>query len=84
MKFPVSVGILMGILWGAVLWSFKSTIGEASFLLTGNANLIPMQATIIVFVIAFPVLLTYTLWVHVLEEFLIDFVNSFKDWEEYE
>ena len=43
-----------------------------------------MQATVIVFVIAFPVLLTYTIWVHVLEEFLIDFVNSFKDWEEYE
>lgn len=69
------IGVIMGCLYGITLWASMDTFSTASFILYGNARIIPVYTTLITISLAFLVLFSYPWWVEFVGRNLIEFVN---------
>ena len=74
------IGIIMGCLYGVVLWASIDALSLASFILYKNRLFLPEVTTGIVIGLAFLCLFTYTFWVSKLEEIIENLV--IKEWED--
>jgi hypothetical protein len=76
------IGIVMGILYGVILWASVDSLSFASFILYGNREYLPKVVTGIVMVLSFLFLFTYPLWEPVLMQGVINAATEQSDYEE--
>lgn len=70
-----AIGIIMGCLYGIVLWASMDALKLASKILYNDPYYIPFETVIFVMLVAFGALFTYEFWYPNIEEFI------FQDWE---
>jgi hypothetical protein len=76
------IGVVMGCLYGLVLWASVDALSLASFILYKDTRVLPEMVTAIIIILAFGCLFTYTLWEPILEQMIITTVKNEKEKED--
>ena len=69
------IGVVMGCLYGLVLWASNDALSLASFILYKNTMFLPEVTTAIVIISAFLCLFTYPLWEPKLQQMIVNTVT---------
>jgi hypothetical protein len=65
------IGIVMGCLYGLVLWATVDALSMASFILYKDTRVLPEVTTAIVMILGFFCLFTYPYWAGKLEQMIV-------------
>jgi Mg/Co/Ni transporter MgtE len=76
------IGIIMGCLFGLVLWAAIDSLSLASFILYKNTLLLPGVTALITISIAFLFLFSYPFWATKLEQMIVHTVTKEKEDED--
>lgn len=76
------IGTIMACLYGGTLWASFTAFRLASFILYGNANIIPLWSTTAVMFVAFFVLFSYQFWERYAMAVMVWFVECLRVPEE--
>jgi hypothetical protein len=76
------IGVVMGCLYGLVLWAAVDALFMASFILYNNPLFLPTTTTVITMSIAFICLFSYPHWAGKLEQMIVHTITKEKDDDE--
>jgi hypothetical protein len=76
------IGVVMGLLYGIVLWASYDALATASFILYKNIHLLPLATTASVIILAFVCLFSYPLWAGRLEQAIVYSITKDDDEED--
>jgi hypothetical protein len=65
------IGIVMGILYGIVLWASFESLSQASFILYGDTFQLPLEVTGVIIILAFICLFSSPFWAGRLEQMIV-------------
>jgi hypothetical protein len=65
------IGIIMGCLYGLVLWASIDALSLASFILYKDTRLLPGVTTALIIILGFICLFTYPIWEPVMERMIV-------------
>lgn len=77
-----AVGGVIGLLYGIVLWASVDSLSEASFILYGNPNYIPVRVAMFIGVLSLAIVLSYPLWVKHAQNAIVTIATA--DYDELE
>jgi hypothetical protein len=74
-----AIGIVMGCLYGLILWASVDALSMASFILYNNTTLLPLEVTGAITLLAFICLFSSPYWAGRLEQMIVRTVGKDDD-----